>query len=700
MTAFLPSGISTVQLYWKQDDSTKQTQIVSSYMSAIVLEGALGSTGIRGNVGATGVQGLQGPAGGPVGPVGPIGETGSMGLTGLVGPGVASFDKFVKTLPLESWKGSNIDPDIFGIVPVLKYDSGPNERIETTLSVPYEWSHLSDLKVNVGLVVGSGTTSGQQLIYKLSWVGYNDGDNIDTIGALFSQTVSTTLSAPQVNDFHVYQYSIPSADLSGKSYLYLKIEKITGAPNVQYAGVALTEIELPVIVGAGPTGIVGLTGSQGETGYGLQGFTGLSGITGLDGVTGEIGCTGAQGLIGLTGPSGGPIGATGSQGVTGLIGVTGVPGITGVLGNTGLQGSVGPTGAFGGPPGETGFMGATGVVGATGALGLTGAEGITGFGGVTGLIGETGLVGFTGSEGLTGDTGVQGIPGDTGPVGFTGAEGQTGIIGLIGETGPVGETGIVGPIGDTGSQGDTGVPGVTGLQGSLGNTGLIGPQGLIGATGVDGVSELPVYNPLSRYQAVSTSGEEVWIVSSSAVYSKLVWTRSGTALTIYRTGHGHTNGNRVVIRGTNMDYQVATINASSLNDFTVTTIATGGLSGNSAAYSLGFTYAHVGGPKTGGLMTAPTGDHADVQLHSIRIRTGSRSGTTYDLAVPSSAVNGAGEDTSLADCYVPVISARTDTDNLTAVAATMQTNVGGSYASFRIGNLGTGSLSRIITATF
>ena len=113
---------------------------------------------------------------------------------------------------------------------------------------------------------------------------------------------------------------------------------------------------------------------------------------------------------------------------------------------------------------------------------------------------------------------------------------------------------------------------------------------------------------------------------------------------------------------------------------------------------LGFTFSHTGVPKSGGTLSAPTGDHADVQLLSMRIRTGSRAGTTYDLVVPASSLYGAGDNTDLADCYIPDFNVRTDSVSLAAIAATIATNISGSYTTFRFGNLG--SLSRFIILQF
>jgi hypothetical protein len=238
--------------------------------------------------------------------------------------------------------------------------------------------------------------------------------------------------------------------------------------------------------------------------------------------------------------------------------------------------------------------------------------------------------------------------------------------------------------------GATGVAGATGIQGT---------QGITGASGTSSGLQT-AFNNVSRYSVVDTTGEEVWIVSSSTVYGGVDWTRSGTTLTISRTAHGHSAGNRVIVRNTNMDYQTLTIDTTTANTFNVPTLNSGSTSGSLGSYSLGFTYVHNGIPKLGGSLSAPTGDHADVQLLSMRVRTGSRSGTTYDVVVPASAVNGAGTNTNLGNCFMPDFNVRSDSDSMSAIAATMTTNISGSYNTFQIGNLGNSALSRFIILHF
>jgi hypothetical protein len=325
-----------------------------------------------------------------------------------------------------------------------------------------------------------------------------------------------------------------------------------------------------------------------------------------------------------------------------------------------------------------------------GATGPQGSQGSTGPSG--GVQGATGIQGLQGATGIRGPSGIQGQTG----FGINGTNGATGLQGVTGLPG-LGETGSSGPIGATGIQGQTGIPGPVGSTGNQGITGIIGSTGSQGLTGIS--AQTILFNPVSRYEVDSSSGSEVWVVSSSLVYNGIAWSRSGATLTVYRDAHGHSVGNRVIVRNANIDHQAVTIDSTTTNSFIITTTNTGPLSGN-GAYSMGFTFSTIGSPKTGGQVFAPTGDHPDCQLLSMRIRTGTRAGTIYDLIVPASAINGAGGNTDMANCFVPDFNVRTDTDNLPAVAATISTNIAGSYSTFEFGNLGYNSISRIITVHF
>lgn len=351
--------------------------------------------------------------------------------------------------------------------------------------------------------------------------------------------------------------------------------------------------------------------------------------------------------------------------------------------------------------GATGIGG--GATGAQGATGVAGSKWYTGSGVPSG-VGDEGDFYLDESNGnvyqkiggvwvlqgsIKGTTGVQG---DTG----SGGGGGGGITGIQGVTGPSGGdqgmTGIQGVTG-IGFQGVTGF-GITGPSG--GDQGTTGIQGVTGAGNLGGSSDI-FYGLSNRYQVDSTVGAEVWVHSSSILYNNISWTRSGTTLTLSRNSHGHAIGDMVILRNTNVDYIATEIIAITLNSFDAVVPNSGAALGISAYYSLGFSFYHSGG--TGGNLIAPTG--GEVQLISMRLRTGQRSGTTYDLTVPNSVINGAGANTSLSDVYLPSFSIRADSETLPAVAATLAVNQSGfGYSTFTFGNLGSGTLSRFIILHF
>ena len=204
-----------------------------------------------------------------------------------------------------------------------------------------------------------------------------------------------------------------------------------------------------------------------------------------------------------------------------------------------------------------------------------------------------------------------------------------------------------------------------------------------------GISD--IYNNTARYSMIDTAGQSVWCVSTSTVFGGKSWTRSGTSLTLTHTAHGRSIGERVIVRNTNVNYQVALITAVTANTWTITCADTGATSGNAGAYMMGFNYAHnsqTAGSISSGTLTAPA--NADVQIISLRINLGAnqRSATTYVVTLPNSAFNGGGENTTLDNIYVPMLAVRQlTTGALTAVGATLTSNINSNLASFQIGSL-------------
>jgi len=170
------------------------------------------------------------------------------------------------------------------------------------------------------------------------------------------------------------------------------------------------------------------------------------------------------------------------------------------------------------------------------------------------------------------------------------------------------------------------------------------------------------------------------MVSSSTVYSGLSWTRSGTTVTITRNSHGRSNGEAVIVRNVNVDNEWSTITNATANTFDVTVSSSSGASsGNSAAYSLTFTTPSVSA--SGVTVTSPSG--GDVQLLSYYHSTGSRSGTSYALTLPTSATNGAGADSAVYNAFFPIVA----THNLVTGATVNRAITLATSSNFNVINL-------------
>jgi hypothetical protein len=177
------------------------------------------------------------------------------------------------------------------------------------------------------------------------------------------------------------------------------------------------------------------------------------------------------------------------------------------------------------------------------------------------------------------------------------------------------------------------------------------------------------------------------------VYAGLSWSSDTTNLTINRNAHGHVAGDRVIVRNTTSDYVSTLIDSTTANSFTcsASNVTT---SGSAGAYSLGFIAENT----TAGIhIYAPSGDHADCQLLSLRTRTGGTSGL-FDIYVPASAINGAGIGATFDDCYVPSFLVRADVETLAAVAASLEVIYTAGDPHYRLANLATAS--RIICLQF
>lgn len=285
----------------------------------------------------------------------------------------------------------------------------------------------------------------------------------------------------------------------------------------------------------------------------------------------------------------------------------------------------------------------------------------------------------------------------------TGAWGLQGNLkGADGAPGSKWYNGIGAPAGGTGVNDDYYVNTANGdyYQKQTGAWTLLG--NLTGPAGGAGGGSSTVFSTSARYQAVTTTGLGVTILSSSSVKTGIAWTRSGTSMTFTDNGHGRSVGERAILKNANVTGFDSLITAATTNTFTVTCADSGATSGSAGAYSMGFTFAYnaAAGTITAGTISAPA--NWDCVLLSIRIHmaANTRTGTTWNLTVPKGNVNGAGPHTSNDDVVIPVQQIRQDVNNLTAVGNSIAYNVGGDWGVYTFGALPAATTGIQIVANF
>lgn len=211
-------------------------------------------------------------------------------------------------------------------------------------------------------------------------------------------------------------------------------------------------------------------------------------------------------------------------------------------------------------------------------------------------------------------------------------------------------------------------------------------------------------NTTTRYEALSTANYRVHCLSSSIIYTKMSWSRAATSLTINHVGHARSVGDRVIMKNGNVSVLNALVVSKTADSFTVTCADSGAASGSDLSYTCGFNFAHnsySAGALTSGVLSLPA--NCDIQLHSLRIHTpaNSRTGTTYDLTVPTSVYLPAGADTVTDDVYVPLTQIRADADTMTVVGNTIAMNQGAvGYSTFRFGALGSVAQGQLMLLQF
>jgi len=144
-----------------------------------------------------------------------------------------------------------------------------------------------------------------------------------------------------------------------------------------------------------------------------------------------------------------------------------------------------------------------------------------------------------------------------------------------------------------------------------------------------------------------------------------------------------TTGDYVVIRNMSVDYEYLAVTVSDANTFTVTVADSGGGSGTDGAYIPAADATSV--TDDGATINSPT--VGDIQILSLRIVTGTKSGTTFDLTMPASLTNGGGANSSLTNQNPPQVSVFKLSDGAFNAAGTLEINTSSNFNIFTVGSI-------------
>jgi hypothetical protein len=604
-----------------------------------VAGGGTGTSGTSGNSGSSGTSGLTGTAGsaGSSGlSYGTSGSSGSSGTSGFTGSSGSSGADGLSVVGPDGSSGSSGENGSSG----SSGESGSSGTSgESGSSGSSGFTGTAGSSGSSGSSGESGTSGANGDLYKTTsptshMLGSPGTITVDTgLAYTTAQSIVITFDINNYQECEVINYDGTSGVLT-----FGVPTRVVGAPGIPYN-----------------SWTVNLDGASGGDGTsGTAGTSGTSGSTGSSGSSGTAGTSGTSGGPGTSGTSGGP-GTSGTAGVSDkyLGSVLAPVDYSSLSIPTPMTVTTTPNLSY--SPGESVVVAydisnyAEGRVitynPATGQLAIT----------LTNIV-------FATSGGVTPSTSnLQGT------IGATGSSGSSGASGTFGSSGESGSSGTAGADGGTGTSGTAGAAGTSGTSSSGGGTST-------------------VYNNVSRYLAYNSGSANIYIVSSATVNTGLSWSISGTTVTITHNNHGRSNGEAVIIRNVNIDNEYCIISNVSTNTFDITVSSSSGASsGSAAAYSLGFTVSSVSA--AGATIVAPSG--GDVQLMSYYHATGARSGVTYALTTPISAINGGGDNSALNNSYFPIIRVQ-DLDPSgggTIVGASMTLNTGANYHIFNLASL-------------
>ena len=125
------------------------------------------------------------------------------------------------------------------------------------------------------------------------------------------------------------------------------------------------------------------------------------------------------------------------------------------------------------------------------------------------------------------------------------------------------------------------------------------------------------------------------------------------------------------------------VTATDANTLTITVADSGDTSGAAGAYIPAAEVTAV--TDDGCTLSSPSA--GDIQIISIKVVTGTKSGTTYDITMPTSLTNGAGANSSLINQNPPIVqNYKLDTGALNA-GANITVNTSSNFNVFQVGGM-------------
>ena len=168
------------------------------------------------------------------------------------------------------------------------------------------------------------------------------------------------------------------------------------------------------------------------------------------------------------------------------------------------------------------------------------------------------------------------------------------------------------------------------------------------------------------------------------------WSRLGTTLSISGSGIGLGVGDKVIVRNTNINYQVIDVTGVTADGFEGNCGNTGGTSGTEAVYGTLFTAAvtQTSGDVTAVVISAPGGTNGASQLNALSLFCGNQE-SGLSVTVPSGFQEGAGGYSDKQDINIVSIDAKafSGTGTSGALSPSVSYNLGANFNRIDIGNI-------------